>query len=1047
LKKIVLAVLSLKLIALGAVNAQAPTGAIVGVVNDPTGAVIPTALVVVTNKETGLKRACATGAGGDYSAPALLAGVYEVNAEAPGFQRLAREAIVEAGSTTTVNLTMQLGSSTQTVTVDAASPQIRYDTHEVGGVVTRLQIEGLPLNGRGFLELAKLEPGALPPTRGSNNRTFVPVLGQTMGNSGRGTRVTVDGGTIMAVGSGGSSMGFSQEVVQEFQISTVNFDLTTGLTDGASVNVVTRSGSNDLHGTALYFFRDHHLAAYPALARDPVNPNPFFQRRQFGFALGGPVRRDRLFFFGNWERNEQRGVVATTLLGQDFAHFSRITANPLFGDQLSVRVDWRISNAHTAFVRYSHDGSRAFAPTTGTSNPKFSYPSNWTRQQAWVDQSMLGVTSVIRPTLVNDLRFSYFFISSSETSPTEQDCPGCLGIGAPDITIAQASLEIGRGSVSYNLGRRFHLIDSLAWQHGTHRARFGVDWEHNRGGLVLPLINPLITLFSPQQARRFSVPLPAAFNTADDILQLPLQTVTIPVGDDPRVPQEGGGTVRNWNTLRLYSQDSWRLHPRLTLNYGLGWNIDRNLNYDLSKPALLAPILGPDGLGPTRKQWKNFSPVLGLAWTPSSNGKTVIRAGAGIFYDFLFPFLLDTERALLGPPGLGQLTVTGSSIACPLSPVCPPGTRLDFKSPTLFTGAGLMAILPAVRAELLQKLGNTDRSVQAIQVTKTGTLNAAHVPSPSALHVNLGLQREIARDFVVSADFVYRHFIHLALGGTAATGGAIDLNHFDSARGPVIPKCIGTQQNDPLALCSNGAINVQVAAGRITYKGLLLRADKRLSHGFQLLGSYAYSSNTGTNGSGPGTGFNLDNWFENRGPVATDITHIVNLAGVAQLPWRFELGLNFSFSSVPPFSAYVGGIDFKGDGTKDDLLPGSTVNAFNRGMGRTDLERLVAQFNQTYAGMKDSHGNFIPVLTLPRRYSFGHNFQSLDLRLSRSFVFRERWRFSLIAEVFNLYNAANLSGYSGDLTSPAFGQPTSRFTQVFGSGGPRAFQLGARINF
>ncbi len=1040
MKKIVLAVLSLELIALGAVRAQAPTGAIAGVVTDPTGAVIPSARVVITNNETGLKRALATGAGGDYSAPALLAGVYEVTAEAPGFQRLARVAIIEAGSTTTVNLTMQLGATSETVTVDAASPQIRYDTNGVGGVVTRPQIEGLPLNGRSFLELAKLEPGAQPPTRGSNNRTFVPVLGQTMGNSGRGTRVTVDGGSIMAIGNGGSSMGLSQEVVQEFQISTVNFDLTTGLTDGASVNVVTRSGSNDLHGTALYFFRDHHLAAYPALQRDPAIPNPFFQRRQFGFALGGPVRRDRLFFFGNWERNEQRGVVATTLLGQDFAHFSRITANPLFGDQLSVRVDGRISNAHTAFVRYSHDGTRAFAPTTFTFNPEFSYPSNWTRQQAWVDQSMLGVTSVLRPTLVNDLRFSYFFISSRETSPTEQDCPGCLGIGAPDITIEQARLEIGRDRVSYNLGRRFHFNDSLAWQRGTHRARFGVDWEHDRGGRVQPVNSPLITLFSPQQARQANIPVPAAFSTVDDILQLPLRTVSVSIGD-PRVPEEGGGTVRRWNTLRLYFQDTWRLHPRLTMNYGLGWNIDRNLNYDLSKPALLAPILGPDGLGPTRKEWKNFSPVLGLAWTPSSNAKTVIRAGAGMFYDFLFPDGLDAERALLGPPGLGQQTIPGSSIACPLPQVCPPGVRLKFDSPTLFTGANLMAILPTIRADLLQRLANADRSVQTIQVTKTGTVNPAHVPSSSALHVNLGIQREIARDFVVSADFVYRHFVHLGLGG------AIDLNHFDSTRGPVIAKCLGTERNDPQALCSNGPINVLVPVGRVTYKGLLLRADKRLSHGLQLLGSYAYSSNTGTNGPGAGSGFNLDNWFENRGPVATDVTHIVNLAGVAQLPSRFELGLNFSFSSAPPFSAYVGGIDFNGDGTKDDLLPGSTVNAFNRRMGRADLERLVAQFNQTYAGTKDSHSNFIPFLTLPLRYSFSHNFQSLDLRLNQSFVFGERWRLSLIGEVFNLYNAANLSGYSGDLTSTAFGQPTSRVTQVFGSGGPRAFQLGARIKF
>ena len=171
------------------------------------------------------------------------------------------------------------------------------------------------------------------------------------------------------------------------------------------------------------------------------------------------------------------------------------------------------------------------------------------------------------------------------------------------------------------------------------------------------------------------------------------------------------------------------------------------------------------------------------------------------------------------------------------------------------------------------------------------------------------MQREIARDFVLSADFAYRHFIHL--------GWPLDLNHFNSVGGPVIPKCSGSQQNDPQALCSTGPINIWQAAGRATYKGLLLRADKRFSRGFQFLGSYAYSSNTGNSN---GNGFSLDNWLQNSGPLPTDFTHIVNLAGVADLPWRFELGLNFSFSSAPPFNAFVGGIDFNGDGTTDDLV-------------------------------------------------------------------------------------------------------------------------------
>jgi hypothetical protein len=173
----------------------------------------------------------------------------------------------------------------------------------------------------------------------------------------------------------------------------------------------------------------------------------------------------------------------------------------------------------------------------------------------------------------------------------------------------------------------------------------------------------------------------------------------------------------------------------------------------------------------------------------------------------------------------------------------------------------------------------------------------------------------------------------------------------------------------------------------------------------------------------------------------------VNVAGIVQLSLSFRLGLNFSYASAPPFSAYVGGSDFNGDGTTNELLPGTTVNAFNRGMGRADLERFVAQFNQTYAGRLDGKGTIIPTLLLPEQYWFGDNYHSLDLRLSRELVIQERWRLALMGEVFNLYNAANLSGYSGNLTSAGFGQPTSRVTQVFGSGGPRAFQLGARISF
>lgn len=1024
-------------------TAQAPTGFVAGVVRDSTGATIAAAQVKILTTSTGLARTIATSLTGDYSFPFLLAGEYEISVEASGFHRTVRKASVEAGQITTADFNLTVGDVKESVNVDAATPQIQYESHTLGGVVTQAQIEGLPLNGRSFLELAKLEPGVQAPSRSNNNRTFLPVLGapgSNTGSGGRGTRVTVDGGSILAVGSFGSQMGFSQEVVQEFQIAAANFDLSTGTTDAGAVNVVTRSGGNDLHGAAFYFFRDHKLSAYPALDRDPANLDPFFQRRQFGFALGGPIRRNRVFFFANWERNEQRGVVDSKLLDADFAHFSRITTSPFFGDQFSVRFDGRISAAHTGFVRHSHDGSRAFAPSPSTGNLA-AYPSQWVRQVAWADQSLLGLTSVFRPTLVNDFRFSYFFSSTNETAPQDRDCLGCLGIGAPAINIPQAGLFVGNSGSNYNLGRRFHLGDIVTWQRAPHRVRFGVEWEYNRGGILAWANEPAtLTLFSPAQARQNNLPLPAAFRTIDDILQLPLRSVTVSVGD-PRVPQEDGGSVRHWPTARLFFQDTWRVRPRLTANYGLGWSIDRDLNYDLRKPPLLAPLLGNGGLGPPRKSWRNFSPVAGLAWAPASLAKMVIRAGAGLYYEPLTSPGLDAERATLGPPGLGRQLFSGTSLRSilPGIPGVPVGTSLDFRNPTLFTGADLMTILPVIRSGLTQGLTNADPTIQAIQLTKqsgSGVFPADYKTS-SALHASVGIQREIARDFVLSADFAYRHFVHLTLG-------PVDLNHSNSSHGRVIQACTGTQENDPQAICSRGAINVQEWQGRATYKGLLLRADKRFSHGFQVLGSYAYSSNTGTNN---GNGFNLDNWLQNRGPLQNDYTNILNLAAVAHLPRRFELGVNFSYSSTLPFSAYVSGIDFNGDGTTGDLLPGTTVNAFNRGMGRTDLEQLVTQSNSTYALTKDVQGLAIPRLALPANYAFGDTFHSLDLRLSRSFVFRERWRLSLIGEVFNLYNKANLTGYSGDLTSAAFGQPTSRATQVFGSGGPRAFQLALRVSF
>jgi hypothetical protein len=903
----------------------------------------------------------------------------------------------------------------------------------------------VPLNGRSYLELAKLEPGAQQPSRASNGRTLVPLLGAPAGQNGRATRVTVDGGSVMEVGNGGAAMGFSQEVVEEFQLAAANFDLGNAATASGVVNVVTRSGGNQLHGSAFDFFRDHHLSAYPGLKRDPSHLDPFFQRQQFGVAVGGPIRKDRAFFFSTFERNDQRGVIATELVTPDFAPLSRIVPSPTYVDQAGFRADIQLSDKELLFVRYSHEDSFSFAPTTVSGVVTATYPSAWARQPEWADQSILGLTSQLSNSKVNDVRFSYFFVSAAQQAPQPSDCFECLGIGAPSISV-QPDLFIGTSTTDTLLGRRYQLTDIITWQKGAHRIQFGGDWETARGGRTDIADQPVtMTLFSPQSVRAFNslqppdlqIPLPATFLTSEDILQLPLQNFTVGIGD-PHVPEAGFGSARVAPLVYLFSQDTWRLRPRFVLKFGFGWTYDAPLNYDLRKPSYFAPVLGASNLGPTHKNWRDLSPSSGFAWNLRSDGKTVIRGGVGVYYDALTPYgIADPERVSLGPRGVGRGSYFSGGIRDPIT-----GTLLNFSNPTPFTGASLLQILPFIRANLAQLRGdpgNRDFSVTNIEADKQGSFDTADFPNVSATHFSLGVQHEVARELIVSADFVVRRFRHI---GTPPN--LLDVNHFSSTKGPLLPLCTNAQRIDPSALCSLGPIYANSGIGSARYQGLLVRAEKRFNRSFQFLGSYAYSSNVGNNFS---NGFNDDSPLGNQGPLDRDFRHMLSLSGFCLLPKRFQLGLVLTYGSQSPFSAFLGGLDLNGDGTKGDLLPGTTVNEFNRGLGKTDLQRLVARFNGDYAGKHDAKGAVIPSIVLPSHYALGDSFFTQDLRGSRDFRIADRWQLSLIGEAFNVFNIANLSGRSGNLLAPGFGQPTSRVTQVFGSGGPRSFQLAARLNF
>ncbi len=1050
------------ILAAGLLLAQAPTGTITGTITDESGAVIQNAPVVISEKQTGLVRKSVSGSDGSFTAAALNAGVYEVRSTVAGFRTIVREATVEVGSVTTVDLHLQVGQSKDIVTVEAATAQIEYQRNTIEGVITRQKIQELPLNGRSFLNLAFLEPGVTvsPGSTSQYNSLFsVSVLG---GDSNK-TSITVDGGNIRNAIEGNTAMNFSQEVVQEFQLSSVNFDLSTGITSVGSINVVTRSGGNDFHGSAYFFFRDHNMSAYPGLARNALSPDPFFARRNPGAWIGGPIKKDKLFFFFNYENINQTQAVTFQPNLPSAAGLAGNFGSPYHGKTLSAKFDYALSQNHHILARYSHDGNSGIGPNGGAQ-----LPSHWLRNTNWSDQTLLGVTSTLRPNLVNDFRFSYQYWHNRNLFPSASDCPDCVGLGFPEVGINGTNVTIGN-TANATQGRdlrRYNFTDSLNWQKGPHSLRFGFEVDHAPGTGFWGYCDPACAQVASPETVRSNVPpaliaayfpkLPTQVLTNADFLNLPFLGAVIGIGDPSQPPPYNVDKAKINNRYRIFSQDSWKIRPRFTVNYGLAWEFESTLvNRDLTHPAYLQPLFGSD-LGPTNNNTKNFSPALGFAWNIDKSGKTVVRGGAGIFYDTELLYRRLQERAFLGPVGNGRIQFPSSGFVntfpniisisrggapVPVGAPLPSGELLNL---TLGQFNQIYAQqIGAITAALAPK-NLSDLSVRTIDINKSAAqLYPKDYPTQRGYHFNLGVQRQLRQDMVLSVDLVRRVFVNTLLG-------EIDYNRYgrfiNGVRSPVIPVCSAAQARTPGVECSNGPITFWTPGGRQVYNAMLVKLDKRFANRYQFTASYALTDQHGYNGI-----LDNDHWNSSWGPQGA--RHILNISGIVDLKWGVQLGVISSTSSRGPVQVFVTGVDRTGDGTSSEPLPGIPINGLNRGYGKADLEKAVGNWNANIAGQKDALGKVIPQVVLPPNYTLGDNFNSQDIRLTKVFTFRERYKLSVFGEGFNILNIANLSGHSFNLDQVrpnqtfSFGQPTTRASQVFGSGGPRAFQIGGRFQF
>ncbi len=979
-----------------ATTQQATTARLSGRVTDPAGAVIPGAKVTIEQKETGLQREATTNSEGIYVFQTLAPGKYEVRIQAANFNRsLARLIELNVGQQAVFDGTLQAGGPTETITLDErfTYPLVNTGTATVDGVVREEEIQRLPLNGRNYLELALLVPGNVPAPNFDPTKTGSVII-SSAGQLGRGNNITIDGTDNNDDAVGGPLLNVSQDAVQEFQIATNRFSAELGRSASSVINVVTKAGTNNLHGSFSFFERDRRLQGLPATFDRGSNQKPPFDRQQYSATLGGPIKKDRAWWFGALEYRNQDGAV---LVGQrDVAarQIRRTFAPAPLNDLLGLaRGDWRASDHDNLSFRYAAERLDSTDATKldraiGSASQRQSLLN---KHQAF----LLNWTHVLSPIAVNSFSFSVNNFKNA-TDP--------VAVG-PQLTFPSIQDGVSFRVPQATKVNRFQFSDALSLVHANHTFKFGADVQR---------IDSLFDLGVFQQGR---IELVQDFAQADfngdgrvddnDLLfavtlrsSKPTQSLLLADTDN--------------NHFALFAQDDWRVSRNLTLNLGLRYELDTNVNnnawYGNRNPLVQAFYRGE-----RKRDTNNFAPRLGFNWA-TNNGKTSVHGGYGIYYDRITLEIASLERGLDGR-ALAIEVRAGNALSDPTGApifIDPATGRFRPGAPTLsnpFTGF----ILPGAGASGINIIDND-------------------LQNPMVQQFNLGTQRELARDLVVRADYLHNLGTHFIIGRTV---GVV---------------------NNPVVGGPDRVVNLESSV-KTKYDGLLLSLEKRLANRYQFRASYTLSKafNYANDDQIPFSNgpVNPNNLQLEYGPTPNDRRHYFTFSGAVELPYALQLAPLLTLASGVPM---------------DILLPdaSSRIPALQRNAGGR-LFKTGAELNSFIQRLNTAGGvNGQPLPLVRDDVRFNDSFSSLDLRLSKVFKFGEKARLEPIVEIFNLFNVTNILGVSnvnysgfsnvltrdnstpntpGFLRSSGFGSPITAAGGVFGSGGPRAFQLAARFSF
>lgn len=767
-------------------QATISTGSIVGRVVDPSGAVIGGAKVTITNLATGKAASVATNSFGSFNSGALVPGDYKTLVSANGFGSAAAVVTVLVGNTTTLNATLRIGNEQQVVEVQDSAAQVNTEQPTVQGVLNEQQIENLPVNGRNFLDLAQLEPGVQIQDGGNlgNKDGFSSI--SFGGRFGRTARIEVDGIDVSDEISGSTTQNIAASAVQEFQLSQSSHDLSTELTTSGAVNVTTRSGTNAVHGEAFDFFRDSSLAA--ALPAPPGLSEPF-QRSQYGGRVGGPILKDRLFYFLDGERTLQHEQ-APVLVAAPFQQYSGTFSAPFHENSLMAKADYQMSGLHT-FYRFSYFANQLI--TNGGLGFSVYNTKNGTRTHvAGLDFG--------RGRFSHSIRFGYLKTAHDVIDAARHsDLP--FGDYSLDLTMGNTGLVTGpSGAAPWVILQSNHQVKyDGSMTAGPHLLRYGFTFNRIvAAGYVpfqalAPYVSTSVGLYEETfAANSCGSGTPCFPGGISNPLNYPIESVSVGNGLGYLTPFSGLGLPAGayfYHRLGAYVGASSKLNRNLTLTYGVRYAREPGRS-DSEFPAVLQLNTLIPGLGnPVRNPGTNFAPQLGFAWNVKGKGKTAIRGGIGLFYENVLTVVapLDPEyRTPMGnvftqqPPAcLG--TGLPQSVAIPNNQTLTPG----FCS----TASGGQVAIGSVASQIVafqqQYQADSPFSLTTPNPNYVGSLLSQglgsfsylydpHFRTPRSVEMNIGVQHEIRPGMVFSADFLRNVQTHYLLG--------IDENHTGDVR-------------------------------------------------------------------------------------------------------------------------------------------------------------------------------------------------------------------------------------------------------------------------